>query len=197
MTKYEKLPDDIILELISQGDADAEEYLLIKYMPLVKSETRFLYLVGAETEDLAQEGMIGLFMAIRSYNKNEKSSFHTFATTCVRNRIHSAISAANRKKHFPLNNAVSIYYNESDDSEEKDVISDDGAYNPESIVLRHEKIEQMYDQLDMKLSATEKIVTKLYLQGLSRREIAEKLGRTEKSVDNALNRVHNKLKETT
>ena len=77
MTKYEKLPDELILELISKGDEDAEEYLLIKYMPLVKSETRFLFLVGAETEDLAQEGMIGLFMAIRDFKNDGKTSFHT------------------------------------------------------------------------------------------------------------------------
>ncbi len=195
MTKYEKLPDELILELISKGDEDAEEYLLIKYMPLVKSETRFLFLVGAETEDLAQEGMIGLFMAIRDFKNDGKTSFHTFATVCVRNRIHSAISAANRQKHLPLNNAVSLYYNDNDDSEEKSILDEDDTYNPEKIVLRHEKIEQMYEQLDMKLSATEKVVTKLYLQGLSRREIAAELGKSEKSIDNALNRVHNKLKK--
>ena len=195
MTKYDKLPDNILLELIGGGDRDAEEFLLLKYKPLVISETRFLYLVGAETEDLAQEGMIGLFTAIRDYKQDMNTSFHTFATVCVRNRIHAAISAANRQKHFPLNNAVSIYYNETEDSaEEKDFISDEEAFNPENIVLRHEKIEQMYSEMNMKLSSMEKMVTKLYLEGLSRKEIADRLGRSEKSVDNALNRVHNKLK---
>ena len=194
MTKYEKLPDDILIDLVKSGDRDAEEYLLIKYLPLIKSETRFLFLVGAETEDLSQEGMIGLFLAIRDYDKNKDSSFHTFATICVRNRIHAAISAAKRKKHFPLNNAVSLYYSEGDE-DEKDIVSDDNVTNPENIILRQEKIEQMYEKMNMKLSTTEKNVTKLYLEGLSRKEIAERLGKNEKSVDNALNRVHNKLKE--
>ena len=89
MTKYDKLPDSILLELVASGDVDAQEYMLLKYKPLVISEIRFLYLVGAETEDLAQEGMIGLFTAIRDYKKDMKASFHTFATTCVRNRIHA------------------------------------------------------------------------------------------------------------
>lgn len=197
MTKYDRLPDSILLELVASGDVDAQEFMLLKYKPLVISEIRFLYLVGAETEDLAQEGMIGLFTAIRDYKKDMKTSFHTFATTCVRNRIHAAISAANRQKHIPLNSAISIYYNENDDEDsmnEKEFMSDEEKSNPENIILRHEKIAQMYEEMNMKLSSMEKMVTRLYLEGLSRREIADRLGKTEKSVDNALNRVHNKLK---
>ena len=197
MTKYDKLPDSILLELVASGDVDAQEYMLLKYKPLVISEIRFLYLVGAETEDLAQEGMIGLFTAIRVYKKDMKASFHTFATTCVRNRIHAAISAANRQKHIPLNSAISIYYNENEDEDsmnEKEFMSDEEKSNPENIILRHERIAHMYEEMNMKLSSMEKMVTRLYLEGLSRREIADRLGKTEKSVDNALNRVHNKLK---
>lgn len=197
MTKYDRLPDSILLELISSGDVDAQEYMLLKYKPLVVSEIRFLYLVGAETEDLAQEGMIGLFTAIRDYKSDMKTSFHTFATVCVRNRIHAAISAANRQKHMPLNSAISIYYNETDDEEssaEKEFMSDEGESNPENIILRHERIANMYEEMNMKLSPMEKNVIRLYLEGLSRKEIADRLGRTEKSVDNALNRVHSKLR---
>lgn len=196
MVKYDKLPDDLIIDLIRSGDKDAEEYLLIKYMPLVKSETRFLYLAGAETEDLAQEGMIGLVSAIRNYKVESDASFITFATVCIRNRIHMAITAANRMKHTPLNSYVSIFYNENDDDsgDVKNIISDENASNPENIVLRQEQIEQMYEQLDMKLSPVEKKVARLYISGDSRKEIAEKLGKTEKSVDNALTRIHNKLK---
>ena len=126
-----------------------------------------------------------------------KASFHTFATTCVRNRIHAAISAANRQKHLPLNSAISLYYNETEGEDylnEKDIAGDAEANNPENIILRHERIAQMYEEMNMKLSSMEIMVTKLYLEGLSRREIADRLGKTEKSVDNALNRVHNKLK---
>ena len=197
MTKYEKLPDDIIIELVHQGDKEAEEYMLLKYMPLVNSETRFLYLAGAETEDLAQEGMIGLFTAIRDYIPDSDASFITFATVCIRNRIHSALTAANRQKHAMLNNYISLFYNdlEEGNGELSNLTSDDNISNPEFIILRHEKIEQMYEKLDMKLSPVEKNVAKLYIQGLSRKEIATQLGKTEKSVDNALTRIHNKLKE--
>ncbi|MBR3042559.1 MAG: sigma-70 family RNA polymerase sigma factor [Eubacterium sp.] len=180
MTKYDKLPDSILLELVASGDVDAQEYMLLKYKPLVISEIRFLYLVGAETEDLAQEGMIGLFTAIRDYKKDMKASFHTFATTCVRNRIHAAISAANRQKHIPLNSAISIYYNENEDEDsmnEKEFMSDEEKSNPENIILRHERIAHMYEEMNMKLSSMEKMVTRLYLEGLSRREIADRLGK--------------------
>ncbi len=196
MTKYEKLPDDLLIELVRSGDKDAEEFLLMKYLPLVNSETRFLYLAGAETEDLAQEGMIGLFSAIRDYTVGSKASFHTFATVCVRNRIHTAITAANRLKHSPLNSYVSIFYNDNEDDELEDgsITSDEGVSNPENIVLRQEQIEHMYEELDMKLSPVEKKVAKLYISGLSRREIAVELGKSEKSIDNALTRIHNKLK---
>ena len=197
MTKYEKLPDNIILELISGGDKEAEEYMLLKYMPLVKSETRFLYLAGAETEDLAQEGMIGLFTAIRDYDKKQGTSFITFATVCVRNRIHAALTSANRQKHAPLNSYISLFYDDKEDGTGSEIIelaSDEGNTNPEYIVLRQEQIEQMYEELDMKLSPVERSVAKLYIKGLSRKEIAEELGKNEKSVDNALTRVHEKLK---
>ena len=196
MTKYEKLPDNLLIELIHSGDKEAEEFMLIKYMPLVKSETRFLYLAGAETEDLAQEGMIGLIFAIRDYSEKMSTSFLTFATVCVRNRIHAAITAANRLKHSPLNSYVSLFYNDNEDGiyENAGLVGDVESNNPENIVLRQEQIEQMYEELDMKLSPVEKNVAKLYISGLSRREIASSLGKTEKSVDNALTRIHNKLK---
>ena len=199
MTKYEKLPDNLILELINKGDKEAEEYMLLKYMPLVKSETRFLYLAGAETEDLAQEGMIGLFTAIRDYDAGQGASFITFATTCVRNRIHTALTSANRQKHAPLNSYISLFYDDKEDggrNEIDELASDEGYTNPEYIVLRQEQIEQMYEELDMKLSPVERSVAKLYIKGLSRREIAEELGKNEKSVDNALTRIHEKLKKS-
>ena len=194
---YSTYSDTELVKMSKSGDFDAEEYLIIKYTPLVNNEVRTMFLVGAAIEDLAQEGMIGLFTAIRDYKKDMKASFHTFATTCVRNRIHAAISAANRQKHIPLNSAISIYYNENEDEDsmnEKEFMSDEEKSNPENIILRHERIAHMYEEMNMKLSSMEKMVTRLYLEGLSRREIADRLGKTEKSVDNALNRVHNKLK---
>lgn len=196
MTKYNMLSDDDLLRLIRLGDKDAEEYLIIKYTPLVNSEVRTMFLVGAEIEDLAQEGMIGLFQAIREYSDKTGASFSTFAYKCIKNRCMSAITTANRKKHSPLNTYISIFYNDDDsEGDEKSIISDEGINNPESIYLRREKLEKMYEEMEMKLSFLEKKVVDFYLEGLSRREIAERLGKTEKSVDNALTRIHNKLKD--
>ena len=196
MTKYNMLSDDDLLRLIRMGDKDAEEYLIIKYTPLVNSEVRTMFLAGAEIEDLAQEGMIGLFQAIRDYSDNSGASFSTFAYKCVKNRCMTAITAANRKKHSPLNTYISIFYNDDEsEGDEKSVVSDEGINNPESIYLRREKLERMYAEMEMKLSFLEKKVVDFYLEGLSRREIAERLGKTEKSVDNALTRIHNKLKD--
>ena len=196
MTKYNMLSDDDLLRLIKMGDKDAEEYLIIKYTPLVNSEVRTMFLVGAEIEDLAQEGMIGLFQAIRDYSEESNASFSTFAYRCIKNRCMTAITSANRKKHSPLNTYISIFYNDDDaDGDEKYIVSDEGINNPESIYLRREKIEKMYEEMEMKLSFLEKKVVEFYLEGLSRREIAERLGKSEKSVDNALTRIHNKLKD--
>lgn len=196
MTKYDKLPDNLIIELVRQGDREAEEYMLLKYSNMVNSEVRFLYLAGADMEDLAQEGMIGLFTAIRDYDPESNASFSTFANICIKNKVYSAITNANRQKNLPLNSYVSLFYDQEDEGAgEKLYMSDNGEGDPENIVLRHEQIEQMYKDMDMKLSPMEKKVAKLYIDGLSRKEISEFVGKSEKSVDNAITRIHNKMRD--
>ena len=199
MTKYEMLQDDDLIKLSRLGDKDAEEYILVKYTPMVMSETRTLFLIGAEVEDLIQEGMIGLFSAIRDYDMDSPASFKTFAHICVRNRLKTAITMANRMKHSPLNSYVSVIfssdYEENLDEEGREKLSDMGDNDPEHLYIENERLEQMYRALDLKLSAMERKVVGLYLNGLSRGEIADALGKSPKSIDNALNRVHNKLKE--
>jgi RNA polymerase sporulation-specific sigma factor len=199
MTKYEMLQDDDLIKLSRLGDKDAEEFLLVKYTPMVISETRTLFLIGAELEDLTQEGMIGLFMAIRDYSLESDASFKTFAYSCIRNRLKAAITRANRMKHSPLNTYISVIFNndyeDSLDNDGQEKLSDRGANNPESLFIKNERISQMYEELEMKLSAMEKKVVELYLRGLSRSEIADELGKTEKSVDNALTRIHTKLRD--
>ncbi len=194
MTKYNMLSDEDLIKLTRLGDKDAEEFLLVKYKPFVNNEVRTMFLVGAEIEDLAQEGMIGLFQAIRDYDPESGASFSTFAYTCVRNKCRSAVTNANRMKHSPLNNYISIFYNDEENGNELEIVSDEGINDPEFIVLRQEKLEKMYEELEMRLSPMEKKVVSLYLEGMSRREIADKMGKSEKSIDNALTRIHNKLK---
>ena len=199
MTKYGMLPDEDLIKLSRLGDKDAEEYLLVKYAPMVVSETRTLFLIGAELEDLTQEGMIGLFSAIRDYDLDSEASFKTFAYACIRNKLKNAITRANSLKHSPLNSYISVIFNndyeDNLDNDGQEVISDKGVNDPEALFLRNERLVQMYEELDMKLSGLERRVAELYLKGLSRSEIAEMLGKTEKSVDNALTRIHNKLKD--
>jgi RNA polymerase sporulation-specific sigma factor len=193
----EEQSDEELICAVRRGNREAEELLLKKYSPMVKKEIRFLYIVGAETEDLAQEGMIGLVKAIRDYDTSGSARFHTFATICVRNQIKSAITASQRKKHIPLNTSISI---DGDDHSEEEKLSLEQAIgdlqnnNPEQLLLEEEKKREMYAKLEEKLSSFEKKVVELYLQGLSYADIAEAVGKEEKAVSNALNRIRRKLK---
>jgi RNA polymerase sporulation-specific sigma factor len=193
----EEQSDEELICAVRRGNREAEELLLKKYSPMVKKEIRFLYIVGAETEDLAQEGMIGLVKAIRDYDTSGSARFHTFATICVRNQIKSAITASQRKKHIPLNTSISI---DGDDHSEEEKLSLEQAIgdlqnnNPEQLLLEEEKKREMYAKLEEKLSSFEKKVVELYLQGLSYADIAEAVGKEEKSVSNALSRIRRKLK---
>lgn len=198
MTRFEMISDEDLIKLIRDGNKDAEEYLMKKYIPMVNSEVRTMFLVGAEIEDLTQEGMIGLFEAIRDYDLSSKAKFKTFAYKCIRNRCSNAITSANRMKHSPLNNYLSFFYKEGEEDnisgEENEYVSDGGINDPENIILKQEAIEKMYEIMEMKLSTLEKKVVRLYISGLSRQEIADALGKSEKTIDNALTRIHNKLK---
>lgn len=190
------MKDEKLIKEARLGNRAAEETLLQKYSPMVKKEIRFLYIVGAETEDLAQEGMIGLFKAIRDYDVNGAASFHTFATICVKNQIKSAVTASNRKKHIPLNTSISLYAsgeNEEGELSLSDALEDTQLHNPEQLVLEEEKKREMYSQIEKKLSSFEKEILKLYLTGLSYTDIAEAVGKSEKSVNNALTRIRKKL----
>ena len=138
---YEKLTDNEIIALISENDNEAMEYMMKKYGGIVKKEIRTVYIIGAETEDLTQEGMIGLFKAIRDYEPDKGAVFSTFATLCIRRQIKTAISASNRKKHIPLNSYISIY---AETDEFGSVLADDleaenKVSNPEAVVIAREQ----------------------------------------------------------
>ena len=193
---YTILNDEEIIELIQKGQADATEYMLKKYYPLVKKSIRTLYLIGADTEDLSQEGMIGLFKAIQSFQPDNNASFYTFAKVCIDRQIYSAIKASNRKKHSPLNSYISFYSKINEDEMELiDNLEAGMDSNPEQIVLDRENTTSIEEILDEHLSKMEKQVLTFYLEGKSYADIATQLGKTSKSIDNAIQRIRDKVKK--
>ena len=188
------MTDNEILKLIESKDNEAMEYIIKKYSFIVKKEIRTMYLIGAETEDLYQEGMIGLFKAVRDFEPDKGAVFSTFATLCVKNQVKSAVTAANRKKHIPLNQYISIYASSEDSESNEELFLDDGEKtNPEKKVLAKENKSELMDSIMDMLSKLEIQVLNLYLEGLSYAEIGDRLGKTEKSVNNALQRIRSKL----
>ena len=193
---YAGLPDEEIVEEAreSVGGA-AEEYLLNKYKNLVRSKARSYFLVGADHEDIIQEGMIGLFKAIRDYRPDKLSSFRAFAELCVTRQIISAVKTATRQKHMPLNSDVSLNkpVYDADDRTLLDVMPGQSALDPEEIILGEENRSAMEAHIKKELSEMERSVLELYLTGMSYGEIAERLDRPLKSIDNALQRIKTKL----
>ena len=181
---YQEQTDEELIARIRSGEAGVTEYLLEKYKPLVKKQARTMYLMGGENEDLIQEGMIGLFRAISTYRQGE-GSFFGFALLCVNRQMYTAVQASARKKHEPLNAYVSL------DEEPQMPLED----SPETMVLLQEKEGKREDMIARHLSSLEKKVLALYLEGMSYGQIAEQIGRPEKSVDNAIQRLKKKLKK--
>lgn len=194
MENYLCLSDNDLLCLVNSGDKTAEEQLALRYTRLVKICSRPFFLVGGDGEDLIQEGMLGLLSAIREFDLSMNTSFKTYAEICVKRRIYSAIKTASRKKHEPLNDMVSF----------DDVLSDENQSNtvsygelysrtPEEQVLARERANEIIKTYSRCLSKFEVEILNLYLSGLSYAEIAGACGRTEKSVDNAVQRIRRKL----
>ena len=180
---YKGLSDDELMDRLKGGEVDIMEYLLDKYKPLVKKQARTMYLIGGEKDDLIQEGMIGLFKAIRGYRAGEESSFYTFAELCITRQMYTAVQASNRMKHAPLNSYISL-------DEEPEILSEP---NPEDLVIDQENLENRYDQIDKRLSSMEKLVLELYLEGKTYGQIAAIIGKNEKAVDNSIQRLKKKL----
>lgn len=194
--KYEAMEDEVIIEAYRNGDVYAQEYLITKYKNFVRSKARSYFLIGADKEDIIQEGMIGLYKAIRDFRDDKQSSFRAFADLCITRQIITAIKTATRQKHIPLNSYVSLnkpIYDEESDRTLLDVISGLRIADPEEIVINQEQMEDIESQMDHILSSLELEVLNLYLEGKSYQEIAEHLDRHVKSIDNALQRVKRKL----
>lgn len=193
---FEKNTDEELILLIRNGNEEATEYLLKKYTPLVRKSSRTLYLIGADTEDLSQEGMIGLFKAIQNYQEDTTASFYTFARLCIDRQIYSAIKASNRKKHSPLNSYISFYSQlNEDDAPLIDNLEADNNSNPEQIILERENASHFMDLLQSHLSKMEKAVLPLYLDGQSYADIAASLNKPMKSIDNAIQRIREKVRK--
>ena len=195
---YGSMPDEEIVRLCHQGDTAAEEYLLIKYKNFVRSKARSYFLIGADHEDIVQEGMIGLYKAIRDFKQEKLSSFRAFAELCITRQIITAIKTATRQKHIPLNSYVSLnkpLYDEESDRTLLDIIMEGNAGNPEDMIINQENLGNIHKKINEVLSGLEQEVLSAYLDGKSYQEIAESLGRHVKSIDNALQRVKRKLEK--
>ena len=196
--KYLEMNDDDVAALAQQGDGEALEYLLDKYKNFVRSKARSYFLVGADHEDIVQEGMIGLYKAIRDYRPDKLSSFRAFAELCITRQIITAIKTATRQKHIPLNNYVSLnkpLYDEESDRTLLDVIIEGRTSDPEEMIINMENVGNIRTKINEVLSGLEQEVLNAYLDGKSYQEIAESLGRHVKSIDNALQRVKRKLEK--
>ena len=195
---FGKMNDEEIVQLCHTGDASAEEYLLYKYKNFVRSKARSYFLIGADHEDIVQEGMIGLYKAIRDYKSEKLSSFRAFAELCITRQIITAIKTATRQKHIPLNSYVSLnkpLYDEESDRTLLDIIIEGGTSNPEDMIINQENLGNIHQKMNEVLSGLEQEVLSAYLDGKSYQEIAESLGRHVKSIDNALQRVKRKLEK--
>lgn len=194
MEIYSNLSDNELLSMVESGDKIAEDQLALRYTRLVKICSRPFFLVGGDGEDLIQEGMLGLLSAIREFDLSMNTSFKTYAEVCVKRRIYSAIKSASRKKHEPLNDMVSLEDVLSDESNSS-AVSYGEAYRrtPEEQVLAREGVGEIIQTYSRCLSKFEVEILNLYLSGLSYSEIAELCGKTDKSVDNAVQRIRRKL----
>lgn len=192
--RFETMKDEEILACIRNGDARGMDFLLNKYKGLVKKKARPLYLIGGEQDDLIQEGMIGLMHAVYNFNPHKQTSFLSFADLCVSRQIYSAVKASQRKKHSPLNSYISLY-SPAEDEENSPLLMDMlflDTDSPEDMIVGREDIQLRKKKLFEKLSPFERQVLTLFLEGIGYVHIAEILGKDQKSVDNALQRIRNK-----
>ena len=193
---FESMADEQIVKLAQDADGAALEYLLNKYKNFVRTKARSYFLIGADHEDIVQEGMIGLYKAIRDYRAEKLSSFRAFAELCVTRQIITAIKTATRQKHIPLNSYISLnkpIYEEDSDRTLLDVITEEGMSNPEEMIIDREDLSFIEGRIGQMLSDLEKEVLVRYMEGKSYVEIADEMGRHVKSIDNALQRIKRKL----
>lgn len=199
MADYQMKTDEELIRSFREGDAAIMDYLLEKYKPMVKKKAKAMYLLGGESDDLIQEGMIGLFKAVQDYDPDQEAAFGTFAQICVSRQLYSAIRASQRKKHMPLNSYISLYDNqelsEEKESELMGIQNQAVTNNPEDLVIYKESEDSIMKELEERLSGLEKKVLYLHLLGTDYKTIAKLLGKNPKTIDNALQRIKTKAEE--
>ena len=193
---FDELSDEELVEQVHLGNTNALDYLITKYRLFVKVKARSYFLIGADKEDIIQEGMIGLYKAIRDFKGDKLASFRAFAELCITRQIITAIKTATRQKHIPLNSYVSLdkpMYDEDSERTLMDVITSPLSDNPEHLMINREEYSRLEGQMSEVLSELEQRVLVLYLEGRSYNEISSLLNRSTKSIDNALQRIKRKL----
>lgn len=196
---YENQTDEELMVRLRDGENNITDFIMDKYKNLVKKKAQSMYILGADSEDLIQEGMIGLFKAVRDYDCGRDASFCTFADLCISRQMYTAIQAAGRQKHIPLNTYVSFSTGSSNPEENgsKDLESviTGSKMNPEDLFIDKENLENLERMIEQELSDFEKQVLDLHLTGMSYTQIARVLNRDDKSTDNALQRIKGKMKK--
>lgn len=197
MINLNEYSDEELVNLYRQGNEQAVEYLFEKYKNLVRKKAKAMYLAGGDNDDLIQEGMIGLYKAVRDYKEERDASFFTFASMCINRQMITAVTASNRKKNIPLNSYVSfdspVSGEEDSDMKLADVLPPSNEQNPEKLFIDKEFANDLQKKVMASLSSFEKEVLKYYMDGKDYIEISEKMNKTPKSIDNALQRIRNKV----
>lgn len=197
---YKNCTDEELIDRLRGGEEAITDYICDKYKNLVRNKAKSMFILGGDNEDLIQEGMIGLFKAVRDYDSGRDASFYTFADLCISRQMYTAVQASRRQKHFPLNNYISLDSgaNQQESREEaglSDALAAHAQLNPEELFLDKERVAYLEQAIENELSAFEKQVLDLYMTGMSYVQIAKVLGRDEKSTDNALWRLKSKIKK--
>lgn len=196
---YDKYNDDELIDRLRRGETPIMDYICTKYKNLVLKKAKSMFILGADNEDLIQEGMIGLFKAVRDYDMGRDASFSTFAELCISRQMYTAVQASRRRKHAPLNTYIPLYGEGFGDDKEgtslAELLADRSERNPEAMFLDKERVAYLEKTIERELSDFEKQVLDLYLTGMSYSQIARVLGRDEKSTDNALQRLKAKIRK--
>ncbi len=195
MSKYDTMTDEQLIRELRSGDRKIIDYIMEKYKNLVRKEANAMYLLGGENEDLIQEGMIGLFKAVQDYEPDQKASFFSFASLCIRRQIYSAARASKRKKHSPLNSYVSLYEKNEEKEALIETVEASTESDPEALFLGREYVELIETRLEESLSDLENRVLYLHLLGTDYKTIARLLDKSPKTIDNALQRIKGKTEK--